>query len=267
VTRRRPCPPVRKLVSEMNAEHQAWCDAQPAVTVCAWCDWTFEGSAGDGRDAFVAHRSEAHPDWKPRRVRKRLLPKGVIPMVPVKDPDAKAEGKERASSLAELHVRRGLEEEEAGAESTGEPSSSPSPRRSSRPSPLANPYGLAKAGRGHIWTKEAALQACQDFRARHGRPPQTRDLKVANGGQIPSLMTLRKLGWTLADYVEAAGYERPTRRTRYPSSLPRETTDGLEQAPDTVSAASPAVLQAAGPSDDSLAWVDELRAKAVGRSG
>ena len=46
-----------------------------ATTSCAWCDWTWSGPMGEGRDEFKAHRIDQHPEIQPptRRRRKRLF--------------------------------------------------------------------------------------------------------------------------------------------------------------------------------------------------
>lgn len=36
---------------------QEWRDEQPLVTRCAFCPWSFEGTAGEGREAAVEHRA------------------------------------------------------------------------------------------------------------------------------------------------------------------------------------------------------------------
>lgn len=50
-------------------------DAQPLVTRCGHCDWTHEGTAGDGRTEAHKHRLEQHPELanvRPRRTRRNL---------------------------------------------------------------------------------------------------------------------------------------------------------------------------------------------------
>lgn len=37
-------------------------DAQPVVELCSRCDWRFEGLVSEGRDAFLAHVADVHPD-------------------------------------------------------------------------------------------------------------------------------------------------------------------------------------------------------------
>ena len=38
----------------MKATHQAWADGQVTTSSCAFCDWTHEGPAGEGREAARA---------------------------------------------------------------------------------------------------------------------------------------------------------------------------------------------------------------------
>jgi hypothetical protein len=51
-----------KTIGQLNRELQEIHDGQPATARCAWCRWTFEGSAVEAREAFAFHRSSAHPD-------------------------------------------------------------------------------------------------------------------------------------------------------------------------------------------------------------
>lgn len=52
---------------------KAWADEQPTSCSCLYCDWCFEGSAGECRAAHVAHRLESHPELKPKRRRRTNL--------------------------------------------------------------------------------------------------------------------------------------------------------------------------------------------------
>ena len=58
-------------VAEMKAEHQEWLDSQPTSTSCLFCDWTFDGTAAECRDAAAAHREQSHPDAQNRLGRRR----------------------------------------------------------------------------------------------------------------------------------------------------------------------------------------------------
>ncbi len=69
-----------KTAQAMREEHQSWADDQHTTTTCFFCDWTYVGSAGDGRLEALAHRQVEHPDAcirKPRprgsRITKRRL--------------------------------------------------------------------------------------------------------------------------------------------------------------------------------------------------
>lgn len=64
-----------KLFREIDAEAQAWADAQPILTLCGFCDWRYEGTAADGRAAAAVHRAEQHPDAVKTR---RKKPVGVL---------------------------------------------------------------------------------------------------------------------------------------------------------------------------------------------
>ncbi len=58
----------------MRQAHQEWIDAQVISTACAFCSWTHEGPAGEGRAAARVHREKKHPEaciLKPR-MRRRI---------------------------------------------------------------------------------------------------------------------------------------------------------------------------------------------------
>jgi hypothetical protein len=42
-------------------------DALPLRTLCAFCEWSYEGSAADGRQEAVQHRLRAHPEANVKR--------------------------------------------------------------------------------------------------------------------------------------------------------------------------------------------------------
>lgn len=51
-----------KTIGQLNRELQEIHDGQPATARCAWCSWTFEGTAAEARDAFAFHRASEHAD-------------------------------------------------------------------------------------------------------------------------------------------------------------------------------------------------------------
>jgi len=60
-----------KTLSVLHDELMAFQDRQAARTLCANCDWTHEGTALAGHEAFHAHRLEAHPEIRPPKRRRR----------------------------------------------------------------------------------------------------------------------------------------------------------------------------------------------------
>lgn len=63
---------VPKTAEELRADRDERRDAAPMSTACAFCDWAFEGTAGECRDAAAAHRERAHPDAQNRLGRPRM---------------------------------------------------------------------------------------------------------------------------------------------------------------------------------------------------
>ena len=45
---------------------------------CAFCDWTQEGTVAETRDAYLAHRTENHPEIQPKPRRHRQRPSGQM---------------------------------------------------------------------------------------------------------------------------------------------------------------------------------------------
>lgn len=56
---------VRELCDEIR-------DAQPIVERCLFCDWTWIGLAGEGRQAALEHRKAKHPEAAVRKARVRV---------------------------------------------------------------------------------------------------------------------------------------------------------------------------------------------------
>lgn len=63
ITEKTHAPDGSKTISQLDREAKAWRDQQPLTTTCSvWgCDWKHEGTAGEGREAFLEHRAKEHP--------------------------------------------------------------------------------------------------------------------------------------------------------------------------------------------------------------
>jgi hypothetical protein len=62
-----------KSAKDMRAEQQAHVDASPIITRCAFCNWTYEGTALEGRELAKGHRRVHHPDVTVTRRRRGSL--------------------------------------------------------------------------------------------------------------------------------------------------------------------------------------------------
>jgi hypothetical protein len=62
-----------KSAKEMRAEYQAHIDASPIITRCAFCNWTYQGTALEGRELAKGHRRVHHPDLTITRRRRGSL--------------------------------------------------------------------------------------------------------------------------------------------------------------------------------------------------
>jgi hypothetical protein len=84
-----------KSQKDMKAEHQAAIDNTPITTLCAFCTWTHEGTALEGREHAQKHRRKHHPEAKPTTRRRVGLMRHVST-----DDEHRAEGLERAKKVA-----------------------------------------------------------------------------------------------------------------------------------------------------------------------
>jgi hypothetical protein len=65
------------------------------------------------------------------------------------------------------------------------------------------------------WTRERIVESLQAFAAEHGRPPSCLDARH-HVGRLPQQPTCARAFGSWANAIEAAGFPRPTRSTRYP---------------------------------------------------
>lgn len=145
--------PVRKTVTQIDADLRDWSQLQPTRTACAFCDWSFEGTAIDGRAAFLEHRESAHPEMKVSRKRKRPQVKGVVAMAPVKDDLAQRHGRARAAEIAALHERRATEEQDSLGRAHEE---APPAESAASAEPQADPLAWIAEARAEAGLEEAA---------------------------------------------------------------------------------------------------------------
>jgi hypothetical protein len=62
-----------KSAAEMKAESRMFMDSMPTTTRCAFCNWTYSGTAYEGRELAKGHRRAKHPEVKSTRRRQGLL--------------------------------------------------------------------------------------------------------------------------------------------------------------------------------------------------
>jgi hypothetical protein len=62
-----------KTIGQINRELQDVYDGQPMTAGCAFCDWSFTGTAAAGREAAAFHRSTEHPEQANGRSPRDLL--------------------------------------------------------------------------------------------------------------------------------------------------------------------------------------------------
>jgi hypothetical protein len=86
---------------ELNERFDAIRDATPVRTSCLLCDWTYAGTAIQGREQAAKHRLDAHPSLRPPRRRRNNIRR----FNPASD-EWKAEGIQRAAEVAKMITRR-----------------------------------------------------------------------------------------------------------------------------------------------------------------
>lgn len=91
------------------------------------------------------------------------------------------------------------------------------------------PQRLANSARAVTWTRESAIAAVQAHAAKHGRPPS-----INAPGECPRQPTAKKIFGSYAAMIEAAGFARPTRSTRYETSGREPTETAAVTAESTV---------------------------------
>lgn len=87
--------------AELTRAHQEWADEQPVTELCAFCPWTYTGTAAQGRLQAAEHRAKQHPAATPTRRKRGQLHR----FHPVED-SWRQEGRENAKEIAELHRKR-----------------------------------------------------------------------------------------------------------------------------------------------------------------
>lgn len=109
-----------RTAESMKASHQSWADEQSTTTSCAFCDWTHEGTALEGRELAIVHRKEKHPEAcirKPRmrrRISKRALrTAGEEEQISVDAAEAKRIRAERDEAAILAKIERGRLRDEA----------------------------------------------------------------------------------------------------------------------------------------------------------
>lgn len=193
-----------KTVSQMVRESEVWRDLQPQTTRCQHCpDWVFVGTAADAREAFAQHLRDVHPHVNPltsKQRRNRMLQ------------EAKQRRADMDAARVEQRAARAAEDRPAEAD-TGK-----RVRRVAAATPSRDAVGGARKTwtTRKRWTTETAIAAVQAFAAEHGRPPAMGDT-LRNPALPPKTVGVRLYG-SWGSLIEAAGFPRPTRATRYKTS-------------------------------------------------
>jgi hypothetical protein len=246
--------------AEMKADHREWLDEQPTSTRCLFCDWTFDGTAAECRDAARVHREQKHPEAtvvRGHRGRMRLAPKGqrtaaenaqaAADAAEARRVRAEREDAERLAKIERGRQRDALEAMDAGAPqrqaSEGEDAGA-GPEGTSSP-PLSEPEleeEHVDHGNRHAspvaarWPKKAILEAIVAHAERTGFVPRSTEWDGPSTEEHPNAAHVTATFGNWGNAVEAAGYPRPLRGGRpIPASgrtgSGREPSGGEPQRP------------------------------------
>ena len=100
--KRAPYQPNGHNAAEIRAIENARRDIQPLTTLCALCDWRYEGTAHEGRELAKGHRRVQHPDLLPVRRRRNTLTRHN----PRTNDGFREDSMEKAAEVAAMHARR-----------------------------------------------------------------------------------------------------------------------------------------------------------------
>lgn len=232
-------------ISEIERRQRAWADEQPTLTLCGFCGWRHEGSAVDGRVAYGEHRAAAHPEslkgkrGSAKRRKDVEIEEARARLAEREDADRLAkieQGRRRAELTSEQRTRadalltwsrslpergRPVLEEAVGV--GDDPSASEiaaTPLAASERFTASSSTAKHTPKRSTAWTREEAIASVRARAAELGRPPSYKD--CLGDGRIPQWPTQKRLFGSFGAMVEAAGFPRPTRGTRYSAVSERE---------------------------------------------
>lgn len=69
----KPHKPNGNSVARMRADEEAFRDNAILTTSCAFCKWSYEGTALEGRELAKGHRRAEHPELKPAKRQRSSL--------------------------------------------------------------------------------------------------------------------------------------------------------------------------------------------------
>jgi hypothetical protein len=179
-----------KTIGQINRELQDVYDGQPMTAGCAFCDWSFTGTAVAGREAAAFHRSTEHPEQvngrSPRDLLNRMDAGESVAVAPIPASTCKREGcteppkatRGRYALLCEAHT----EERQV----------------------------VGNGGRIPAWSKDTIIAAIQRWATEHGAPPTANSWSKKQDG-CPACSTVLKHFGSWANAIEAAGFPRPVR--------------------------------------------------------
>jgi hypothetical protein len=228
-----------KTAEELRAEEAERRDAQPIVTLCGFCDWRFEGTAGEGREQARAHREAEHPEAAHRRTprRRKSLIRPDQKMSDAEYLDAQRARAQKDEEARLATIERGRQREALAALDAGEPQpledreeglrDFPPPAEATdgadrdvsppRDTPATNGKGDTMEGNAHLspvgdrWTRESIIEAIRALAQRTGFVPLSAAFNGPSTDDRPNLAHVVRVFGTWADAVEAAGYPRPRR--------------------------------------------------------
>jgi hypothetical protein len=170
-----------KLASEMQAEEVAWRDSQPIVTSCAFCGWSFDGTAVEGRMAALRHREAEHPEAIVKRRRRKgvsskrsgLRTEAENEQAQRDRAEANRERTEREQAEQLAKIERGRQRDALAALDAGEPQS---------------PVTGARAADPEIEEDDVEATATSNGKMERGAAQLAVLKAIADGAATPALM-------------------------------------------------------------------------------
>jgi hypothetical protein len=205
-----------KTHGQLDAEEREWADQLPTLTRCGYdgCDWTFDGTARDGRREYANHREQAHgAEVERAKSESHSETNGGAPRRWTRDriiAALQAEATDGAAPTSDSWTRRDPTGRRPAASTVIKTFGSWNAAVAAAGLEPRRRGGQAGTPTGRLhWTDDEMLDALRAYGREHGRAPTSIEWKTAEDSH-PSAHTIGKRFGSWANAVERAGFARPT---------------------------------------------------------